>query len=233
MASHPVLSEAEQESTVDMVAYLRNHGHLYQCPKRPDGRWLGPLVACGASNAECKQSRYVSDTFISFYSVPLDVLVSWTEQLIATPQWSEAQPDYSHPHSHDCHMASALTVVARCSSQPREGVVLVDDVLSESSIKSVVDYLTVTDRAVKLIACFINTLPGCTYWYNPGNRRESIPVVSLATIRVQRIPRDDPFVASYIEESPSHFIADPHTPLNRDRMMVLMRKSHRRPIPAV
>src|SRR3989304_3571376 len=141
MASHPVLSEAEQESTVDMVAYLRNHGHLYQCPKRPDGRWLGPLVACGASNAECKQSRYVSDTFISFYSVPLDVLVSWTEQLIATPQWSEAKPDFSHPLSHDCHMASALAVVAyqprrrnrfgrvlskmirpiiRCFSQPRE-----------------------------------------------------------------------------------------------------------------
>jgi len=247
MASHLALSETERQLTVGMMTYLSSYGFYYKCPQRPDGRWLGPLVTSGASNAECKQSQYVSDTFISFDSVPLDILVNWAEQLIATRQWSEAKPDYSHPISRGCRLASALTVVAdqsqrrnqlggvqskmarsvkRCFAKPAKSIVLVDDVLGESNIEPDIDYFSTTGRVVKLIACFVNSLPECVYWYSPGNKREPIPVVSLAEIKVQRYLRDDPVVSSYIEESPSHFIADPYTKLNRNRMMVLMRKFH-------
>ena len=239
MTNSATFSEDERQSPIDMMTHLSAYGFYYKCPKRPDGRWLGPLVAC-SDNKE-----YVSDTYVSFRGVPHDFLVNWAEELTCLSSWTDIQPDCCHPLSPECRLSSALTslsrhsrkrcqprgiltnitrIVSRLFSRSPESVVLVDDVLGENDIKPVIDHISKTGRVVKLIACFINTLPECAYFYNPGQRREPIPVISLASIMVWRFLSNDPFVAHYIKESPTHIIEDPHTQLSRDRMMVIMRK---------
>lgn len=215
MAQQLILQE--DESRMSMLTYLARYGHYYQAEQSLDGRWLDPLVAC-----EPSESNLFCDTFISFDRVPLDILVNWARELMGKPKWIETRPDYSHPLSPKCRLSTALNVISqqarrqgsfkdklskvmrhfsRCISQPTESVVLVVDVLDKCDIQPAIDDVKASGRAVKLVACFVNTVSEDAFWHKTNNPKESIPVVSLADIRVRTFrTTDDPYLTEHLAD---------------------------------